>query len=79
MLKKGEILPDVDIEEEVEAVSQEKLQSMDIALAGSDVVEPNPTQPQSKEDDDGGNSQVKEEVVRRLQALAKKSDAEVKA
>jgi hypothetical protein len=76
MLKKGEILPGVDIEGEIEGANQEKLQSMDIALAGADVVEPNPTQPQSKEDDDGGNSQVKEEVVRRLQALAKKNDAE---
>ena len=70
ILKKGEILPDVDIDAEIEGANQEKLQGMDIALAGENVVQPNPGQPESKNDDEGGNSQVKEEVVRRLQALA---------
>jgi hypothetical protein len=76
LLKKGEILPDVDIEEEVEAVSQEKLQNMDMALAGAEPVEPGPSDPQDKEDEEGGSSQIKEEVVRRLQSLASKKDKE---
>jgi hypothetical protein len=71
MLKKGEILPDVDIEEEVEAVSQEKLQSMDIALAGSEPVEQSPSDsPPDKPDEDEGESEARKEVVRRLQKLA---------
>ena len=71
MLKKGEILPDVDIESEVEAVSQEKLQSMDIALAGSEPVEQSPSDsPPGKTEDDEGESEARKEVVRRLQKLA---------
>ena len=71
MLKKGEILPDVDIEGEVEAVSQEKLQSMDIALAGSEAVEQSPgDSPPDKPDEDEGESEARKEVVRRLQKLA---------
>jgi hypothetical protein len=71
MLKKGEILPDVDIEEEVEAVSQEKLQSMDIALAGSEPVEQSPSDsPPDEPDEDEGESEARKEVVRRLQKLA---------
>ena len=71
MLKKGEILPDVDIEAEVEAVSQEKLQNMDIDLAGSEPVEQSPGDPPaSSSKDDEANSEVREEVVRRLQKLA---------
>lgn len=74
LLKKGEILPGVDIQQEIEAVSQEKLQSMDMALAGAEVVEPGPSGPQDKEDEEGGSSQIKEEVVRRLQSLASKQE-----
>jgi hypothetical protein len=71
LLKKGEILPDVDIEEEVEAVSQEKLQSMDIALAGSEPVEQSPSDsPPNNSDEDEGESEARKEVVRRLQKLA---------
>ncbi len=73
MLKRGEILSDIDVDEEVEMVSQEKASSMVISQslftnASSDA---SSNQPETEDDDDGenGSSSVRQIAESRLKAL----------
>nr|BAR39708.1 Phage portal protein [uncultured Mediterranean phage uvMED] len=80
MLKKGEVLPDVDVEREVELVNQEKLANADLFAAGGvlgdeeeqDAKEREDAQGDDKEDE--GQSEIRAEVEKRLKRLGKSSD-----
>ena len=80
MLKKGEVLPDVDVEREVELVNQEKLANADLFAAGGvlgdeeeqDAKEREDAQSDDKEDE--GQSEIRAEVEKRLKRLGKSSD-----
>ena len=60
-LKKGEILPDIDIEEEVELVSQEKLDNMLIEGVPGEAAAPTDAEGNERRDD-----QVRQQVVDRM-------------
>ena len=60
-LKKGEILPDVDIEEEVELTSQEKLDNMLIEGVPGEAAAPTDAEGNERRDD-----QVRQQVVDRM-------------
>ena len=70
ILSRGEILPDINIEEEIELIESTKLAALDLDAAGG--------LPSDDEDEDaeGGDaseeqtSEVRAEVERRLKALA---------
>ena len=73
MLKEGEILPHLDIEREIEMVEQRSLDTLDLeAAAGQEPISEAAT---NKPDDEGGNSQIRDEVVRRLKRAAQREDA----
>ena len=75
MLAMGEILPHIDIEAEIEAVEQEKLSNMEIAMAGSAVVD------EEKEENEEGSeeeeeSDIRKELTNRLKQQAAESEDE---
>ena len=61
MLKKGEILPDVDVEMEVELTSQEKLDNMLTSMVPGEAAAPSDQEGKPKND-----QQVREAVVNRM-------------
>ena len=68
VLQRGEILSeDMDIEAELELISQDKLSDLDLSAAGG-------IAPDEEEQSDGGdeseeqNSEIREEVIRRLKS-----------
>nr|BAR36044.1 phage portal protein [uncultured Mediterranean phage uvMED] len=70
MLQRGEILPDIDIEAEIELIESTKLEGMDLAAAGGNLAE------EDKEDGeeqpaegDGEDSEIRQEVLKRLRRL----------
>ena len=73
MLKEGEILPHLDIEREIEMVEQSKLEAMDLESAAGQ--EPISEAATNKPDEESGNSQIRDEVVRRLKRAAQREDA----
>jgi hypothetical protein len=86
MLKAGEVLPNIDVEREVELVSQEKLANADLFAAGGTLGEEedeeNPISQKAKADDDEEGEQTSEiraEVERRLKRLAKGNDNDEEA
>jgi hypothetical protein len=83
MLKAGEVLPNIDVEREVELVSQEKLANADLFAAGGTLGEEDSDEPQGDkaESDDGGEqtSEIRAEVERRLKRLAKGNDNDEEA
>ena len=68
MLQLGEVLPHIDVEAEIEQVEQEKLLSMDMAVAAGTTTEEEDEQPPADEGEE--ESQTRAEVRRRLQELA---------
>ena len=86
MLKTGEVLPNIDVEREVELVSQEKLANADLFAAGGNLGaeeedEENPIGQKAKADDDkeSEQSEIRSEVERRLKRLAKGNDNDEEA
>ena len=86
MLKAGEVLPNIDVEREVELVSQEKLANADLFAAGGNLGadeedEENPIGQKAKADDDkeSEQSEIRSEVERRLKRLAKGNDNDEEA
>ena len=73
MLQRGEILPDIDIEAEIELIESTKLADLDIGAAGG-------IAPDDEEEDAGGGdegeepSAIRAEVERRLKKLAEDDD-----
>ena len=70
-LKKGEILPDVDVEEEVELTSQEKLDSLLIEGIPGEAGPPSNAEGQEQRD-----SQVRSQVVERMRSQTASRDDE---
>jgi hypothetical protein len=70
-LKKGEVLPDIDVDEEVELTSQEKLDNMAVMMAEAEAG-PNV-------DEDGNEQrepQIREDMVSRIQSATAPRDVE---
>ena len=77
MLVRGETLPDIDVEAEIELIEQDKLAGLDLETAGG--------VPSEEDDDRGGDgptdeegseSEVREEIQRRLRRLAEDNESD---
>ena len=71
MLQLGEVLPHIDVESEIEAVEQEKLLNMDMAVAAGTIAAEE--EPDEEEDDDEERSEeteMRRELTARLRAQA---------
>jgi hypothetical protein len=68
-LKKGEILPDVDVEEEVELTSQEKLDSMLIEAVPGEAAAPADEEGREQRD-----SNIREAAVERMRGVAERRE-----
>ena len=74
-LKRGEILSeDLDIEQEIELVEQSKLVDLDLQAAGGVLGDKEDDQPSADAGEGESESQVRQEVVKRLKKLAEKDD-----
>ena len=68
-LQRGEVISeDVDIEAEIERIEAGKLDNLDLQAAGGQ--EPQSEEGNSGANDESGDSQVRDEVVKRLRRLA---------
>ena len=85
MLKAGEVLPNIDVEREVELVSQEKLANADLFAAGGNIGDEEEHDGQkgqdaeADDDKEGEQSEIRSEVERRLKRLAKGNDNDEEA
>ena len=70
MLKAGEILPDIDVEAEVEAVEASKLSMLDLDAAGGALSE---SEEQSSAQSEDGDSEVRQLVAERLRRLGQQN------
>lgn len=71
VLNRGETLPDIDVEAEIELIEQDKLAGMDMAAAGGVVADDEEEEAAAEEEDSGGeDSEIRQEVLRRLRRLA---------
>ena len=68
MMKQGEILPNIDVEEEVEMTSQEQLDSL--------MQQTLPSQAQPQDEEDSGDSEVRRMVTERMTRLAAERETE---
>ena len=73
-LKRGEILPTVDVEEEIEAIASESLAGLDQQAAGG--VFADEESEDSEEEPEEEESEIAKEVKRRLQKLAEDDEDE---
>ena len=74
MLQRGETLPDIDIEEEIEKIESQKLLNMDMAqaagVADDEEDEEEESAAEEGEEDEEQESELRQEVARRLRRLA---------
>ena len=68
-LKKGEILPDVDVEEEVELTSQEKLDNMLTEMVPGEAAAPSDAEGREQRD-----SNIREAAVERMRGVAERRE-----
>ena len=74
MLQRGEVLPDIDIEAEIELIESTKLSDLDVSAAGGVFAEDEEeSAPVAEEEEE---SEIAKEVKRRLQSLAEDDDDE---
>lgn len=73
MLKEGSVLPDIDVEAEVEAVETSKLSMLDLGAAGGSLSEAEEQSPAQSED---GDSEVRQLVAERLRRLGQQNSDE---
>jgi hypothetical protein len=66
MLQMGEILPHIDVEAEIEAVEQEKLLNMDMAVAAGTIAAKE--EPDETDDPDTEESEMRRELTARLRS-----------
>ena len=81
ILSRREILPEIDVEAEIEMIESNKLAGLDLqAAGGSPLAEDNEDEDQETQNSDSGgeqDSEVRQEVLRRLRAtLDDNSDEE---
>jgi hypothetical protein len=74
MLQRGETLPDIDIDAEIELIESSKLTELDIGAAGGIVADEESSD--SVEEPEEEESEIAKEVKRRLQSLAEDDDDE---
>ena len=82
MLRQGEVLPNIDVEREVELCNQEKLANADLFAAGGTLGDEDTDEPQgdkAESDNSGEQSEIRSEVERRLKRLAKGNDNDEEA
>ena len=71
VLNRGETLPDIDVEAEIELIEQDKLAGMDMAAAGGVIADDEEEEAVAEEEDSGGeDSEIRQEVLKRLRRLA---------
>ena len=68
-MKKGEILPDLDVEEEVELTSQEKLDSMLIEAVPGEAAPPSDAEGREQRD-----SNIRQAAVERMRGVAERRE-----
>ena len=77
VLNRGEVLPDIDVEQEIELIEQDKLAGLDLSAAGGNVAEEEiETGSNAPADQEGGDSEIRQEVLRRLRRLAEDSESD---
>ena len=76
MLVRGEVLPDLDIDAEIEAIETSKLVDLDMGAVGG--VPTDEEEQDAAEGDEGEEqeSEIRQEVVRRMRRLAEDNDEE---
>ena len=77
MLQRGEILPDINIEEEIEKIESQKLMNLDMAQAAGvadDEEEDEEEETAAEEEGEEQESELRQEVARRLRRLAGEDD-----
>ena len=72
MLQRGEVLPDIDIEAEIELIESTKLSDLDIGAAGGVVAEEEEVEAADAEEE----SPIRAEVIKRLKKLAENDEDE---
>ena len=72
MLQRGEVLPNIDVEREIELVEQEKLLNMDMAIAAGTVADNGESEDEESDDEGDGDEQsdMRRELTARLLAQA---------
>ena len=78
VLQRGEILSeDMDIEGEIELIEQDKLAGLDLSAAGGNVPEEEiEAGGDAPPDEEGGDSEIRQEVLKRLRRLAEDSESD---
>jgi hypothetical protein len=77
MLQRGEILPDIDIDAEIELIESNKLNDMDLAAAGGNLSEEELQPPQeSSGDEEEEVNAVRQLSIGRLRRLAEEDDSD---
>ena len=70
-LKKGEVLPDIDVDEEVEMTSQEKLDNMAVMMAETEAAPGT-----DAEGNEQREPQIREDMISRMQGATSPRDVE---
>ena len=73
ILQRGETLPDIDIDAEIEAINAGMLEELDLQNAGG-VIPEDDDDANNNDDPQGEQSEIRAEVVRRLKKLAEEKD-----
>ena len=80
VLNRGETLPDIDVEAEIELIEQNKLDGLDLNAAGGVISDEDETASSSTEnansEPEQEDSEIRQEVLRRLRRLAEDDDSE---
>jgi hypothetical protein len=77
ILSRGEILPEIDVEAEIEMIESNKLAGLDLNAAGG--IPGEEEEDEEAEDSDSGeeqDSEIRQEVLRRLRASVEDNSAE---
>ena len=78
-LQRGEILPHIDVEREIEMVAQESLNNLDLQASGGSLsAEEEDDKDEGREGDDAGEEQsdTREKILKRLRRLAEDNEEE---
>ena len=77
ILSRGEILPDIDIEAEIEMIESSKLAGLDLQAAGGNLPEEeDEEEADTPAEGEGDNSEIRQEVLKRLRRLAGDSESD---
>ena len=74
VLNRGEVLPDIDVEAEIELIEQDKLAGMDMAAAGGILPEEDEESEAAPAEEEEQDSELRAEIKKRLKKLAGEDD-----